>query len=66
MFLWSQFRREEGETPQILFVGEVVKRTAALDPLDFKEPYVRVVPDWRIHVAAAAREEKQALVKMNL
>lgn len=29
--------------------------TAALNPLDLKEPYVRVIPDWRIHVAAGTR-----------
>lgn len=29
--------------------------TAALNPLDLKEPYVSVIPDWRIHVAAGTR-----------
>lgn len=38
---------------------------APLNPLDLKQPYVCVIPDWRIHVATATRvrEEKQDIVK---
>lgn len=57
------------EVNRIFFVGEWVekKKTDALNPLDLKEPDVRVVPDRRIHVATKTnqREKKtRSLLKL--
>lgn len=64
---WSQLRCEGGE-PDLLcrWVGGK-KKTDALNPLDLKEPDVRVVPDRRIHVATKRnqREKKtRSLLKL--